>query len=86
MPRAEALNEQAPITGWAAETESKRDGNDMTNDENWKRNSNKPRPAEEKYDKHADDSKCEAATGPDDEPRLGIKSPRCGLLGGVHET
>jgi hypothetical protein len=46
MPWPEALNEEAPTTRRAAEAKSKRDGDGVTDDENWKRNSNEPRPTE----------------------------------------
>jgi hypothetical protein len=46
MPWPETLNEEAPITGWATEAKSKRDGDGVTDDENWKGYSNEPGPAE----------------------------------------
>jgi len=44
MPWSKALNEQSAITCGTAEAESNRNGNALTDDENGKRNGNKPRP------------------------------------------
>jgi hypothetical protein len=44
MPRAKALNKQPVITCWTTEPKSKGDGDAVTDDENGKRDNNKPRP------------------------------------------
>jgi hypothetical protein len=72
MPWPEALNEKSAITDWAAEAKSKRDGDALTDDEDWKRNSNEPRPAEHEDSDHAEETNGEPATRPDYEPRLNV--------------
>ena len=72
MPWPEALNEKSAITGWATEAKSKRDGDALTDDENWKRNGNKPRPAEHEDSDRAEETNGEPATRPDYEPRLSV--------------
>jgi hypothetical protein len=44
MPWPKALNQQSAITCWTAEAKSKRYDNALTDEENGKRNGNKPRP------------------------------------------
>jgi hypothetical protein len=84
MPRAEALNEQSVVTRWTPKPESKGDCDPLTNYENGKRYSNKPRPTENEHGNHARDKNCEPATRPNDEPRLSVETPGDGLLDGVH--
>src|SRR5216683_7608864 len=53
MPWPKSLNEQPATTRWTAEAEGKRDSDAVTNDENGKRYSNEPRPAEDQDSNHA---------------------------------
>jgi hypothetical protein len=84
MPRSEALNEQPAMTRWTAEPKSKDESDAVTNDENWKRNDEKPRPAENEHSNDTCEKKCEPATRPNNEPRLSVEAPGDGLLDGVH--
>ena len=84
MPRPKALNEQSAMTRRTAEPKSIGDGDALTNEENGKRYSNEPSPTE---NEHSDDTrakKCEPATRPNDEPRLGVEPPGDRLLNGAH--
>jgi hypothetical protein len=49
MPRSKTLNEQPAMTCWTAEPKSKCDSNALTDDENGKRNGDKPRPVENEH-------------------------------------
>jgi hypothetical protein len=84
MPWPQALNEQPAITRWTTEPKSKRDSDALTNDENGKRNGDKPRPVENEHSNDAREKKCEPATRPNNEPRLGVEAPGNRLLNGVH--
>jgi hypothetical protein len=84
MPRTEALNEQSAITRWTAEPKSKDDSDALTDNENGKRYSNEPSPTENEYSDDTREKKCEPATRPNDEPRLGVKAPGDRLLNSVH--
>ena len=63
VQRAEALNQQSPLTSWAAKSKSEYDRGNLTDEKNGKSNSNKPRPI--KYE-HGDDS-----NGEESEPTRG---------------
>lgn len=84
MPRPKALNEQPAMTRWTAEPKSKDDSDALTDYENGKRYSKKPRPTENERGNHAGQKKREPATRPNDEPRLGVEVPGDRLLDGVH--
>jgi hypothetical protein len=84
MPRTEALNEQSAMTRWTAEPKSKDDSDALTDNEAGKRYSNEPSPTENEHSDDTREKKCEPATRPNDEPRLGVEAPGDRLLNGVH--
>jgi hypothetical protein len=86
MPWPEALNEESPITRWATEPKSKRDGEPLTDDEHGKRNGNEPRPPKNQNSDHAHETNREPATRPDYEPRLSVEAAGYRRLDRVHET
>jgi len=84
MPWPKPLNEQSVITCWAAKAKSKRNGNALTDEENRKRDGNKPRPPRNQNSDHAHEKNCKPATRPDDEPRLNVEAASNGLFDRAH--